>query len=108
MGSSNTFARCRRHSGAKAPGCAKAAPKSRRTEGRAMQLVPGSERIVANAIADPATGIIRWAAAKSLWIGSMTLGALALGPIYFSWSAFLLFVVTSGITLCAGHSVGMH
>jgi stearoyl-CoA desaturase (delta-9 desaturase) len=38
----------------------------------------------------------------------MTGAALILGPVYVSWSAFLLFLVTCGITLCAGHSVGMH
>ena len=38
----------------------------------------------------------------------MYLGALIGGPLTFSWNAVLLFVVTSAITLCAGHSVGMH
>jgi stearoyl-CoA desaturase (Delta-9 desaturase) len=73
-----------------------------------MELRPGSERIFVDADTNPVTGRVRWAPAKSLWIGAMTLAALALGPAYFSWPAFLLFVVTSGITLCFGHSVGMH
>ncbi|MEO6040484.1 MAG: acyl-CoA desaturase [Croceibacterium sp.] len=73
-----------------------------------MQLVSGSERIVAVTNCDPAIGTVNWAPGKSLWIGSMSLAALALGPVYFSWGAVLLFFVTSGITLCAGHSVGMH
>lgn len=38
----------------------------------------------------------------------MTAAALLLGPVYFSWDALLLFVMTTGVTLCAGHSVGMH
>ena len=73
-----------------------------------MQLVSGSERIVASTRCDPVSGIVRWAPGKSLWIGSMSVAALALGPVYFTLDAFLLFIVTSGITLCAGHSVGMH
>ena len=73
-----------------------------------MQLVSGSERIIAHANCDPVQATVRWAPIKSLWIGSMTTGALVLGPVYFSWTALLLFVVISGITLCAGHSVGMH
>ena len=73
-----------------------------------MQLVPGSERIVADASSDPVRGQVRWAPAKSLWIGSMTTIAIILGPILFSWSAFLLFLGTCAVTLCAGHSVGMH
>jgi stearoyl-CoA desaturase (delta-9 desaturase) len=73
-----------------------------------MQLVPGSERILAGSTSDPVRGTVRWAPAKSLWIGSMTLAALVLGPICFTPAAFLLFLATSGVTLCAGHSVGMH
>jgi fatty-acid desaturase len=73
-----------------------------------MQLVLGSERILAGSTCDPASGIVRWAPEKSLWIGSMSAAALILGPVHFTWDAFLLFLLTSGITLCAGHSVGMH
>jgi stearoyl-CoA desaturase (delta-9 desaturase) len=57
---------------------------------------------------DPVAGAVRWAPAKSLWIGGMTLAALGLGPVYFSWDALVLFLVTTAITLCFGHSVGMH
>ena len=73
-----------------------------------MQLVSGSERIIAHANCDPVQGTVRWAPIKSLWIGSMTTAAMVLGPVYFSWTALLFFLVSSGITLCAGHSVGMH
>jgi fatty-acid desaturase len=73
-----------------------------------MQLVPGSERMFADAATDPCEGAVRWAPSKSLWIGGMTLAALIFGPLTFTWGAFLLFVVTSGLTLCFGHSVGMH
>jgi fatty-acid desaturase len=70
--------------------------------------MPGSERMFAGADTDPVNGTVRWAPAKSLWIGSMTLAAIALGPLVFSWDAFALFLVTSAVTLCFGHSVGMH
>lgn len=73
-----------------------------------MQLVPGSERILAGMGADPVRGRVRWAPAKSLWLGAMTLAALALGPFFLTTGAFLLFLGFSGLTLCAGHSVGMH
>jgi stearoyl-CoA desaturase (delta-9 desaturase) len=73
-----------------------------------MERVPGSERIVAAASSDPVRGTVRWAPAKSLWIGSMTAAALVLGPVFCTWGALALFVATSGVTLCAGHSVGMH
>jgi fatty-acid desaturase len=73
-----------------------------------MNLQPGSERIFADDDTDPLDGEVQWAPAKSLWIGSMTTIAIVLGPIYSSWSAFTLFIATSVITLCFGHSVGMH
>src|SRR4051812_13439783 len=72
-----------------------------------MRLVPGSERVFGEG-ADPIEGRVRWSAGKSLWIGAMTLAALVLGPLYFSLPAFALFLATTAVTLCAGHSVGMH
>jgi len=73
-----------------------------------MQLVAGSERVVAGEDTDPVSGEVRWAPAKSLWIGGMSGTALIGGPLFFSWDALALFLVTSAITLCFGHSVGMH
>jgi hypothetical protein len=67
-----------------------------------MQLVPGSKRMFADERTDPVEGRVRWAPAKSLWIGAMTLAAVVLGPLVFSWDAFVLFVATSAVTLCFG------
>lgn len=58
---------------------------------------------------DTATaGKVRWAPAKSLWTLGMTGVALVAGPLTFSPGAFLLFLATTAVTICAGHSVGMH
>ncbi len=73
-----------------------------------MTIVAGSHRIQARIDCSALEGRVRWAPAKSLWITSMTLVALLLGPLVFSWSALSLFLVTTGISLCFGHSVGMH
>src|SRR5262249_17423666 len=73
-----------------------------------MQLQPGSQRIFADDRTDPLDGDVRWAPAKSLWLGAMTTIALIFGPLYFSSGVLLLFVTTSAVTLCFGHSVGMH
>jgi fatty-acid desaturase len=53
-------------------------------------------------------GRVHWQPAKSLWISCMTLTALVGGPIYFSWGALALFLVTTAVTVCLGHSLGMH
>ncbi len=73
-----------------------------------MDLVAGSVRIFADTQSDPVAGRVRWAPAKSVWIGGMTLAAIALGPVFFDWGAFVLFLATTAITLCLGHSLGMH
>src|SRR5262245_44194558 len=73
-----------------------------------MKLVDGSIRMIAGPNADPGRGRVRWKPVKSVWIGSMTLVALILGPLTASWDAMAVFLVTSAVTLCAGHSVGMH
>ncbi len=73
-----------------------------------MSLVAGSERIVGTAATDPVAGRVLWAPVKSIWIGAMTAIGLIGGPLLFTWDAFALFLVTCAITLCFGHSVGMH
>ena len=73
-----------------------------------MELVPGSERIQAAQDASPTAGGVCWAPTKSLWIGSLTLAAVVAGPLTFTWDALVLFLATSAVTLCFGHSVGMH
>lgn len=65
-------------------------------------------RMKATATSDAVQGRVRWAAGRSLWIGGMTLAALTLAPFHVTWGSVALFLVTSGITLCAGHSVGLH
>ena len=52
--------------------------------------------------------LIEWAPVKSIWTGGMLLAALLLGPAFATPSAVALFAVTTVVTLCAGHSVGMH
>jgi fatty-acid desaturase len=53
-------------------------------------------------------GSVRWKPTKSIWIGSMTLIGLIGAPLTFTWSALALFVATTAVTVCLGHSLGMH
>jgi fatty-acid desaturase len=57
---------------------------------------------------NPIEGKVRWSPRKSLWLTGMTMTALIGGPLYFSWSALVLFLATTALTLCLGHSLGMH
>jgi sn-1 stearoyl-lipid 9-desaturase len=58
--------------------------------------------------ADPVHGHIVWDPPRSIWNTSFILAALVLGPLTFTWSAFAVFLVLAGFTLCVGHSVGFH
>ncbi|MDZ4868527.1 MAG: acyl-CoA desaturase [Alphaproteobacteria bacterium] len=58
--------------------------------------------------ASPVEGRIVWDAPRSLWNGGMLIAALVFAPLTISWDAFAVFLVTSAVTLCAGHSVGFH
>ncbi len=65
-------------------------------------------RIDFNSDADPTFGDVKWSPVKSLWWSGMTLAWLVIGTIHFSMSAFAVFIVLSAVTLCLGHSLGMH
>jgi stearoyl-CoA desaturase (delta-9 desaturase) len=61
-----------------------------------------------DADSDAVEGKVVWVWSKSIWVGSLTIIALVFAPLTFTWGALALFVVTTAITICAGHSVGMH
>lgn len=53
-------------------------------------------------------GVVRWDPVHSFWNGGMLLTSLILAPLFFSWSALLVFVLLTGGSLLLGHSVGFH
>src|SRR4029078_12254485 len=53
-------------------------------------------------------GVVRWKPVTSLWISAMTLVGVIGAPLTFTWDAAALFIVTSAVTVCLGHSLGMH
>ena len=57
---------------------------------------------------NPLDGDVHWDAARSLWNGAMLLASLLLGPLFFTWGAFAVFIVLLLLTMCTGHSVGFH
>jgi fatty-acid desaturase len=67
-----------------------------------------SPRMIEAGCTDAVAGAVGWAPAKSLWISSMTLTALIGGPLFVTPSALALFLVTIGVSVCLGHSLGMH
>lgn len=67
-----------------------------------------TERVHPQNSTDAIAGKIRWDAPKSAWLFLMMVGGAAAIIFTPSWSGFFVFVATTAITICAGHSVGMH
>ena len=65
-------------------------------------------RMISEPDSDPVAGKVVWVPGKSIWVASMTVIALIGGPLTFTPDAFAVFIVLTGITICLGHSVGMH
>jgi stearoyl-CoA desaturase (delta-9 desaturase) len=53
-------------------------------------------------------GKVVWSWSKSLWVTAMTLTGVVGGYYTFSLENSLVFLITTAITLCLGHSLGMH
>lgn len=64
-------------------------------------------RYSSTAQTDPVHGHVAWTWSKSLWIGSMNAGAVA-ALFCYTHQAFLIFLISCAVTLCLGHSIGMH
>ena len=66
-----------------------------------------NERIHAGA-ADAALGEVRLDVSRTLWTGGMFLMGTVGALVYFSWSAAAVGIGLTLLTLCLGHSIGMH
>jgi sn-1 stearoyl-lipid 9-desaturase len=58
--------------------------------------------------ASATAGRVVWAPAKSLWINGCLIGFVVGAPFATSWSAVLLFLASTYLSLLLGHSLGMH
>ena len=59
-------------------------------------------------LTNPVDGRIHWKPSKSLWLVSNYLIAVIGGALTVSVQAIAVFALTTAITLCVGHSLGMH
>jgi stearoyl-CoA desaturase (delta-9 desaturase) len=76
-----------------------------------MQQLPESlkqHRVHATDASAVLIGEVHYAPLKSLWFTAMTAGALVGGVLTFTWSAFIVFLATTGTVLLLGHSLGSH
>jgi len=57
---------------------------------------------------NPVDGTISWSPVKSLWYSSHGFIALYGSVVFFDWRAVLVCGVLTVVTLCCGHTVGLH
>jgi fatty-acid desaturase len=77
-------------------------------KGRNMNNEQDLHRIKETNTTSSLQGYVTWSPVKSIWYLSHALIVIIGGFIYFSWSGFALFVGFTMLTLCLGHSLGMH
>lgn len=67
-----------------------------------------TERVQPDAMTNASRGTIRWDPLKSIWLTMMCAGGIAAIAVTPSWGGVLVFLLATAVTICAGHSVGMH
>jgi stearoyl-CoA desaturase (delta-9 desaturase) len=72
-----------------------------------MQL-HATDRVFPDRKTNAVQGTIHWDALKSIWLCLMIAGGVAAITFVPSWGGFMMFLGVTAITICAGHSVGMH
>lgn len=65
-------------------------------------------RVAAGEIVDVCEGEVRFSPLKSAWFTGMTAAAAIGGALTFTWAAFGMFLVLTGVVLLLGHSLGSH
>lgn len=67
-----------------------------------------TDRVINTPTSNCHEGRVTWCPIKSLLWTGMTLGWVIGGTVFFSKAAFAVFLILCMITLCGGHSLGMH
>jgi len=67
-----------------------------------------TDRVVPDDATSAVDGRVVIEPVRLAWIALMLAGGIVGLAFFASWSAFAVFLVMSAVTLCAGHSVGMH
>jgi stearoyl-CoA desaturase (delta-9 desaturase) len=72
-----------------------------------MSLI-ATDRVVPTPDTSATEGRIRWDAPKSLWWFGHLAGAVTAVTVFPQWDAVMIMLLLTALTICAGHSVGMH
>ena len=69
---------------------------------RGVAIVPRRDAFRINGLefdesCSPVEGTVKWDTVRSLFNGSMLAAALVLGPMYFTWTALLVFLALAAV-----------
>jgi len=67
-----------------------------------------NERIDETSLCNASEGQVVLSKSKLIWVGSMFLLSIIGGALTFSIEVLLVFTISTGLSLCLGHSLGMH
>ena len=67
-----------------------------------------NDRIDDKSFCNAYEGKVVWSPVKSIWITTMYLVAIVGGYMTISWKVFVVSLISTIVTLCLGHSLGMH
>lgn len=67
-----------------------------------------TQRVHSPNITDAHSAKVVWSPLKSLWFSLHFLASILIAPFVASFSALAVFTLLSALTLCFGHSLGMH
>lgn len=67
-----------------------------------------TDRVFPDKLTSATNGKVVLEPLKTAWVAMMILGGLVAIVWFATWSGFFVFLGLSAVTLCAGHSVGMH
>ncbi len=73
-----------------------------------MENMKNTERVFSKDPESAWDGQVVWKPIKSIWFLSNFFLAVLVAPFYLSLSSFSVFILLTAITLCFGHSLGMH
>ncbi|MCF6439705.1 acyl-CoA desaturase [Pseudoalteromonas luteoviolacea] len=67
-----------------------------------------TQRVSSQNVTSAYAGSVKWKPAKSIWFLTHLVLTLFIAPFVISFSSVLIFIILTAITLCFGHSLGMH
>lgn len=67
-----------------------------------------TERVTAKPDTDAFSGQVVWSPGKSVWFIAHLLATVFVAPFIATTSSVGIFILLTGVTLCFGHSLGMH